>query len=122
MSRCCKMTGRLLTLCLLTACCTTVFFADAQQSASKTKEVVIHDPILSRAVVRSLEIIGEASNKLNPDFKSDHPEIEWRKIISTRHKLIHDYFGVDYDIVWDIVSNKLLELLDFMEQIINAGQ
>ncbi len=88
----------------------------------KTKGTVIDDPVLSRAVVRSLEIIGEASNKLDADFKSDHPEIEWRKIINTRHKLIHDYFGVDYDIVWDIVSNKLPELLDFMEQIINGGR
>lgn len=84
----------------------------------KTKETVINDPVLSRAIVRSLEIVGEASNKLDPDFKSDHPEIEWRKIISTRHKLIHDYFGVDYDIVWDIVSRKLPDLLDFIEQII----
>ena len=84
----------------------------------KTKETVINDPVLSRAIVRSLEIVCEASNKLDPDFKSDHPEIEWRKIISTRHKLIHDYFGVDYDIVWDIVSRKLPDLLDFIEQII----
>ncbi|WP_205569662.1 HepT-like ribonuclease domain-containing protein [Arachidicoccus soli] len=69
-------------------------------------------------MVRSLEIIGEANNKLDPDFKMEHPEIEWRKIIGTRHKLIHDYFGVDYDIVWDIITNKLSDLLDFIEQII----
>lgn len=84
---------------------------------NRNKETVINDPVLSRAIVRSLEIIGEASNKLDPDFKAGHPEIEWRKIIGKRHKLIHDYFGVDYDIVWDIVINKLPDLLDFMEQI-----
>jgi len=87
-------------------------------TGGKDKETVINDPVLSRAVIRSLEIIGEASNKLDPDFKTEHPEIEWRKIIGTRHKLIHDYLGVDYDIVWDIISNKLPDLLDFIEQII----
>ncbi len=86
----------------------------------KSKDTVINDPVLSRAVIRSLEIIGEASNKLDPDFKTEHPEIEWRKIIGTRHRLIHDYFGVDYDIVWDIIANKLSDLLDFIEQIIEV--
>jgi len=73
---------------------------------------------LSRAVVRGLEIIGEASNKPDSDFKTEHPEIEWRKIVNTRHKLIRDYFGIDYDIVWDIVTNKLPDLLGFVERII----
>lgn len=86
----------------------------------RDKESVINDPVLSRAIIRSLEIIGEASNKLDPDFKSDHPEVEWRKIVSTRNRLIHDYFGVDYDIVWDIVENKLPDLLDFVGQIIDG--
>lgn len=84
----------------------------------ESKKSTFANPVLSRAIVRSLEIIGEASNKLDPDFKSNHPEIEWRKIIGTRHRLIHDYFGVDNDIVWDIIKNKLPEILDFLEQII----
>jgi uncharacterized protein with HEPN domain len=88
--------------------------------ANKDKESVINDPVLSRAIIRSLEIIGEASNKLDADFKSEHPEIEWRKIVNTRHRLIHDYFGVDYDIVWDIITNKLPDLHDFVGQIISA--
>ncbi|AYD49489.1 HepT-like ribonuclease domain-containing protein [Arachidicoccus soli] len=76
--------------------------------------------MLSRAIIRSLEIIGEASNKLDPDFKIVHTEIEWRKIVSTRHKFIHAYFGVDYDIVWGIVKRKLPALHDFIKQIIEA--
>ncbi|MCZ4221898.1 HepT-like ribonuclease domain-containing protein [Pedobacter rhodius] len=61
----------------------------------KTKEAVINDPILSRAIIRSLEIIGEASSKIDSDFKSIHPNIEWRKMSNTRNRLIHDYFGID---------------------------
>ncbi|WP_285059146.1 HepT-like ribonuclease domain-containing protein [Pedobacter ginsengisoli] len=56
------------------------------------KEFVIGDPVLSRAIIRSLEIVGEASTKLDPEFKAAYPHIEWRKMANTRHRLIHDYF------------------------------
>ena len=87
----------------------------------KDKESVVNDPILSRALIRSLEIIGEASSKLAPDFKALYPHIEWRKISDTRNRLIHNYFGVDYDIVWDIVVFKLPELNDIGEIILING-
>lgn len=76
----------------------------------KDKESVVNDPVLSRAIIRSLEIVGEASTKLDPEFKATYPHIEWRKMANTRHRLIHDYFGVDYDIVWDIITTKLPDL------------
>ena len=60
--------------------------------------------------MRSLEIIGEAAKKVSPEFKQQHPEIEWRAMAGMRDKLIHDYFGIDYDIVWDVVINKLPSL------------
>ena len=87
----------------------------------KDKDTVINDPVLSRAIIRSLEIIGEACTKLDPDFKAHHPHIEWRKMSGTRNRLIHDYFGVDYDIVWDIIVSKLPTLNDDIEDIINEG-
>jgi uncharacterized protein with HEPN domain len=65
---------------------------------------------LKRAFARSIEIIGEASKKLPENFKTMHPDIEWRKITGMRDRLIHDYFGVDYTIVWDVAKNKLPEL------------
>lgn len=82
------------------------------------KSTFLTDETLTRAVVRSLEIIGEASKKLPPDFRKSHPQVEWKKIAGTRDILIHDYFGIDWDIVWDIVSNKLPELLFQIDQII----
>lgn len=74
---------------------------------AKTKEQIVTDPVLSRAVVRSLEIIGEAARKISSELKEKHSEIEWKKMAGTRDRLIHDYQGIDYDIVWDIVETKL---------------
>lgn len=84
----------------------------------KSKEEVIHDEVLCRAVVRSIEIIGEASKKIDEEFKAAHPYIEWRKMAGARDKLIHDYFGIDYDIVWDIILTKIPDLNHFLQQLI----
>ena len=85
------------------------------------KNTFLSDETLTRAIVRSLEIIGEATKKLPPDFKSIHPQVEWKKIAGTRDVLIHDYFGVDWDIVWDIVTNKLPDLLFQIDLIIEEN-
>lgn len=82
----------------------------------------VNDPILSRAIIRSLEIIGEASNKIDPDFRASNPHVEWRKITNTRHRLIHDYFGVDYEIVWNIIVEKLPELKDDIIQLLTESR
>jgi len=89
-----------------------------QHVENKTKEQVINDEVLCRAVVRSIEIIGEASKKIDDNFKSIHNHIEWKKMSGTRDKLIHDYFGIDYDIVWDIIESKIPDLDHFLRQLI----
>lgn len=63
--------------------------------------------VLQRAIIRSLEIIGEASKKVDVEFKNQFPEIEWRNMSQMRDKLIHHYFVVDYEIVWDVVKNRI---------------
>lgn len=60
-----------------------------------------------RAWLRSLEVIGEATKNLTCEFREKHPEIEWRKLAGLRDKLIHHYFGVKWEIVWDVVKNKV---------------
>jgi len=78
---------------------------------SKTDyQTFLKDETLQRAFVRSLEIIGEAAKKLPDSVRTGYPDIEWRKITGMRDRLIHDYFGVDYTIVWDVAKNKLPEL------------
>ena len=62
--------------------------------------------------VRNLAIIGEAVKQLPQDFRDDHPHVEWQKIARFRDVVIHHYFAVDEQIVWDIVQNKVPELLD----------
>ncbi len=61
--------------------------------------------------MRSLEVIGEGVKNLSEDFKADHPDIEWRKIAGMRDMLIHHYFGVDWQVVWNVLEKKLLQLL-----------
>jgi uncharacterized protein with HEPN domain len=64
------------------------------------------------AVVRNLEIVGEACSRLPLDFRSAHPEIEWRRISGLRNRIVHDYFGIDLEIVWAILKRELPELKD----------
>ena len=79
-----------------------------------TREEYLVDEVLCRASIRSLEIIGEATKKLSNDFKIKHSQIEWKKIAGTRDKLIHDYYGIDYEIVWNILTSKIIELHNFL--------
>lgn len=57
--------------------------------------------------MRSLEIIGEATKKVPDDFRATHPDVEWRAMAGMRDVLIHDYFGVDLELVWDVVRNRV---------------
>ncbi len=62
------------------------------------------------AVVRNLEIIGEAANRLPEEFKQNHSEVEWYKVVGLRHRIVHEYFGIDLQIIWQILQKDLLEL------------
>jgi uncharacterized protein with HEPN domain len=70
-------------------------------------EDFIKDETLKRAVVRSLEIIGEASKKIPADDKIKWNAIQWKNMAGMRDRLIHDYMGVNYTIVWDVLKNKI---------------
>ncbi|MDB5284582.1 MAG: hypothetical protein JWO06_3657 [Bacteroidota bacterium] len=82
----------------------------------------MEDEVLIRAIIRGLEIIGEAAKRLHPDFKAKYSYIQWKEMAGTRDILIHEYFGVDYDIVWNIVENLLPLLRPAIENIIQIEE
>ena len=77
-----------------------------QATAGMTVDGFIDNSVLKRACVRAIEVIGEAAKKLPEDFKSAHSDIERKKMAGMRDRPIHDYFGVDYFIVFDVARNK----------------
>lgn len=84
------------------------YLLDSSQNVSE--EQFMHDMTLQRAFSRSLEIIGEAAKNLPRDFTNDRKEVDWKSIAGLRDRLIHHYFGVDYEIVWDVVRNEIPKL------------
>jgi uncharacterized protein with HEPN domain len=82
-----------------------------------SKDEFLENETLKRAVARSLEIIGEATKKIPADFKIKWSSINWRNMAGMRDRLIHDYMGINYSIVWDVIKNKIPDL---NEQIITV--
>lgn len=68
------------------------------------------DDLITDAVIRELEIIGEASGKVSEEFKNLHPEVFWPQMIGMRNRLIHEYFGVDKKVVWETCQTDLMDL------------
>ena len=77
---------------------------------------------MKRACTRSLEIIGEAVKNLSPEFRKKHEGIEWKKLAGIRDKVIHFYFGVNWDIVWDVIEKHLPDLKIKIENILKETE
>lgn len=89
-----------------------------QYVGSMTYEKFLDNHLIQDGVTRQVEIIGEASSKLSKGFRNKHSNIPWKDVIGMRNKLIHDYFGVDLDAVWE-TSIKDLPILKKELQIIS---
>ncbi len=77
-----------------------------ERTEGVTKDDFLRDDTLTRACIRSLEVIGEAARRVPDDLKRRNSHVQWREMAGMRDHLIHGYFSVDYEIVWDAVTNK----------------
>ena len=81
-------------------------------------EEFVDDGKTIRAVLRSIEVIGEAASRISTEFREEHPDIPWQKIIGMRNRLIHVYFDVDYNVVWQTIKENLPPLIEKLQLIL----
>ena len=81
-------------------------------------EQFIEDRRTQDAVVRNIEVIGEAVKRLSSSLKKQHAAIPWKEMAGMRDKVIHDYFGINYDIVWTVVSEEIPKLLPSIARLL----
>ena len=100
------------------------FLADILEAIEKierytrglTREELWEDDLVADAVVRNLEIIGEAARHVPDDLRAAHPEIDWRRVVGLRNVVVHEYFAVDLDVVWVVIKKHLPQL----KQVVRA--
>lgn len=86
--------------------------------AGLPKDVFLETDLVVSAVVKKFEIIGEASARISPELREEHPEIDWGALIGFRNILIHQYFSSDLEIVWEAATSRVKELKDHVQAIL----
>jgi uncharacterized protein with HEPN domain len=86
--------------------------------AGETRDALAVDQKLVFALVRAIEIVGEAANRVSQETRAELPQIPWRNIIGMRNRVIHDYVNVDLDIVWEVATRNLPELIAELERVL----
>lgn len=89
-----------------------------QEYSAGGREFFMGSRMAQDAVIRNIEIIGEAVKNVSPALKARHPDIPWKRVAGMRDKLIHEYFGVNIRLVWDVVEKETPELLKNIEKIL----
>jgi uncharacterized protein with HEPN domain len=94
----------------------------AHYTSGLTRDGFLADRMRMDAVVRNLEILGEAAQRMSEETRKRMPDIEWRHIIGLRNRIVHEYFGVDTAIVWEIVAHDLPPLGRRLASVLSALQ
>lgn len=87
-------------------------------TAGMTEEMFANDLKTQDAVMRNISVLGEALRRISPEFRALHPEIPYSQIIGMRNKLVHDYDGINLELIWDVIENKIPELIKVLEEIL----
>jgi len=90
----------------------------AEYTAGMTYQAFVEDTKTQDAVIRNLEIIGEATKNLSKGLRDRYPDVPWKGMAGVRDRLIHHYFGVNLDIVWQIVKDELPKVASHLESIL----
>jgi uncharacterized protein with HEPN domain len=89
---------------------------------NKTRGDLDNDRMLVLSLVKEIEIIGEAAANVSSEARDRYPEIPWPSIVGMRNRLIHAYFDIDYDRVWDTITDDLPPLIAILEKIVPKGK
>lgn len=92
---------------------------EIREFSSEGKDTFLSTPMIQAAVIRNLEVIGEAAKRLPQEFRDDHPQVPWREMTGMRDLLIHAYHRVDLDLVWSTVEDSLPGLLSWIEEALS---
>ena len=87
--------------------------------AGKVFDDIVADKILRHAITWNIQVIGEASNKLSKEFTSMHPDTNWRGVIGMRHVLVHDYYQIDEEGIWNVITEDIPVLKAQIEQYLS---
>ena len=96
--------------------------ARVESYTARGRKAFFQNTMVQDAVIRNLEVIGEAVKNLSSDFRRRHPEIPWRSITALRNVLIHEYFGVDLEIVWRVVQRRVPMLKRHVDGLLAKGK
>jgi len=88
-----------------------------EYTSGMTYDDFLNNQLVKDAVVRNFEIVGEAANMLSSDFRQQNSNVDWRSLVDFRNKLIHHYFGVYYEIVWEVIAHEVSDYVELLEMI-----
>lgn len=86
----------------------------------KSYEDLVNDDMMYYAVIKNIEIIGEAANMLTTEFQTTHPDTPWKMVKGMRNYIVHEYYQIDDVVVWDVVTNNLLPLKQQLQSYLNS--
>ncbi len=87
-------------------------------AAGSTQASLAANRMLQLAIVKDLEIIGEVANNVSPECQSQYPYIPWRAMVGMRNRLVHAYFGIDFEVIWQTIQQDLPPLIQSLERVL----